>query len=319
MLLYQLQAGGVCRPKCLQRAPGGVEYAEAVDHPEHPVSDEPPSRRAVLGMGLIAVLAAASGATFIPSGPAVAAWGGHTNGYIPTSALSPIPWAPSRYLRADAVEALIALNSSFRQAFGYDLPINDAYRSFAGQVDASYAHCGHPNGCSLAATPGTSNHGWAVAIDINVPRLGWSDPKYVWMKANAAEYGWYHPSWAEPYGSGPEAWHWEFTGSYTPPNPETAPAGDREQIMYIRRESTGEIAVFGGSFRNSTGGATGRHIFATQQEYDRWKNLIGFYNSHNSSLGLPGQNQLPVPPPQPSQVMGVSDADWTVICGIFGV
>jgi hypothetical protein len=30
------------------------------------------------------------------------------------------------------------------------------------------------------------------------------------MKANAGTFGWVHPDWAEPSGSKPEPWHWEF-------------------------------------------------------------------------------------------------------------
>jgi hypothetical protein len=32
------------------------------------------------------------------------------------------------------------------------------------------------------------------------------------MKANAPSYGFVHPAWAEPDGSKPEAWHWEYKG-----------------------------------------------------------------------------------------------------------
>jgi len=35
---------------------------------------------------------------------------------------------------------------------------------------------------------------------------------HVWMQQNAPLYGWYHPAWAEPSGSMPEPWHWEFAG-----------------------------------------------------------------------------------------------------------
>lgn len=38
------------------------------------------------------------------------------------------------------------------------------------------------------------------------------DPAHEWMKQNAALYGWFHPSWAEPDGSLPESWHWEHSG-----------------------------------------------------------------------------------------------------------
>ncbi len=31
-----------------------------------------------------------------------------------------------------------------------------------------------------------------------------------WLTANASSYGWVHPGWAQPGGSKPEPWHWEF-------------------------------------------------------------------------------------------------------------
>lgn len=137
-------------------------------------------------------------------------WGGYDNGQIPVNTLQQIPWAPRYALRADATAALAAMNGAFRSQFGYDLPINDGYRDYAGQVEAK-AKYGDD-----AAEPGTSNHGWALAIDIGDRShwaIGFSHPIYLWLKANAGRYGWAHPDWAEPGGVGPdEAWHWEYYG-----------------------------------------------------------------------------------------------------------
>lgn len=145
-------------------------------------------------------------ATGQPPGP----WGGHKNGFIPEATLSTVPWDSRIKLRADAVAALIAMNAQFRGDFGYDLPLNDGYRDYANQVKAKAE-----NGDG-AAPPGTSNHGWALAIDVGDRRhvrIGYSNPIYLWLKANAGRYGWAHPDWAEPGGQGPdEAWHWEFYG-----------------------------------------------------------------------------------------------------------
>lgn len=33
-----------------------------------------------------------------------------------------------------------------------------------------------------------------------------------WMQDNSMRFGWFHPDWAEPTGSKPEPWHWEFAG-----------------------------------------------------------------------------------------------------------
>lgn len=137
-------------------------------------------------------------------------WGGFDNGKIPLNTLQQIPWAPRYLLRADTTAALAAMNVQFRSEFGYDLPINDGYRDYAGQVEAKAKYGDN------AAEPGTSNHGWALAIDIGDRShwaIGFSHPIYLWLKANAGRYGWAHPDWAEPGGVGPdEAWHWEYYG-----------------------------------------------------------------------------------------------------------
>ncbi len=137
-------------------------------------------------------------------------WGGFDNGRISEGLFAPIPWSSHHLLRADATSSLVALNNAFRAQFGYDLPINSAYRDYAGQVEAKRIYGDE------AATPGTSNHGWALAIDVgdrNHYRIGFNSPIYHWLKANAPRYGWVHPDWAEPGGRGPdEAWHWEFWG-----------------------------------------------------------------------------------------------------------
>ena len=69
---------------------------------------------------------------------------------------------------------------------------------------------GVPPQAGLAAFPGTSNHGWALAVDlcggINVAgRAQWG-----WMTANAGRFGFVKPDWARPGAEKPEPWHWEF-------------------------------------------------------------------------------------------------------------
>lgn len=141
-----------------------------------------------------------------PVGVEPGPWGGHSNGFIPQEALAEIPWAPGSYLRSDAVAALVAMNEEFKAEFGYNLGISDAYRDFAGQVEAERIYG------DGAAEPGTSNHGWALAVDFGTGIASFNTPQYRWMKDNAPEFGWRHPAWAEPDGRLPEPWHWEFWG-----------------------------------------------------------------------------------------------------------
>lgn len=146
-----------------------------------------------------------------PVGVAPGPWGGHENGRIPEELLLPIPWAPDHLLRTDATESLIALNSEYRAEFGHDLVINDAYRDYARQEDARNDWCSRGK-CGNAAIPGTSNHGWALAVDLGGGISSFGTAEYSWMKSNGPKYGWQHPSWAEPGGSAPEPWHWDFWG-----------------------------------------------------------------------------------------------------------
>ena len=64
----------------------------------------------------------------------------------------------------------------------------------------------------LAAPPGTSNHGSGFAVDLCGGIESFGTKAHAWMKANAGRYGWNHPGWAEPRGSSPEPWHWEWIG-----------------------------------------------------------------------------------------------------------
>ncbi len=117
-----------------------------------------------------------------------------------------MPSAPALLLECRAAAAFDGLNSAFRAVFGQDIGITDGYRSYDEQV-ACRAEKG-----SLCADPGTSNHGWAKAVDIGAccgVNTG-SGAAFDWLTANAARFGWVHPAWAQPSGSKPEPWHWEY-------------------------------------------------------------------------------------------------------------
>ena len=135
-----------------------------------------------------------------------AAWGGYQNGRIPASALCPVASAPSLLLECHAAAAFDQLNVAFRAVLGQDIGITDGYRSYDEQV-ACRAEKG-----SLCADPGTSNHGWAKAVDIGAccgVNTG-TGAAFDWLTGNAGRFGWVHPPWAQPDGSKPEPWHWEY-------------------------------------------------------------------------------------------------------------
>jgi D-alanyl-D-alanine carboxypeptidase len=130
---------------------------------------------------------------------------GVQNGQLPASMLCTL-WDPARQLRSDAAVAIAKLNVAYQQRFGHELCFNDAYRSLDQQYRVK-AERG-----SFAARPGTSEHGWGLAVDLcDGVDNGPSSANYQWMRENAASYGWNNPDWAQSGGRGPyEPWHWEY-------------------------------------------------------------------------------------------------------------
>ncbi|PUB29670.1 D-alanyl-D-alanine carboxypeptidase-like protein [Promicromonospora sp. AC04] len=202
----------VSRPHAEEQGPGYVAFSEV----------------AVAAMRLANMLDPSSPTALIETLPdagtslrrnlleTVAAYGdstaGYTNGRIPADVLCPLEFAPGHLLRCDAAERLTALSAEFEKEFGYPIPLTDSYRSYAMQVAVKGTK---PH---LAAIPGTSNHGWGLAIDLGDPIAGGSSPEYVWLRLHGPDYGWDNPSWAQLGGAKPEPWHFEFFAAGSIPN-----------------------------------------------------------------------------------------------------
>ena len=129
---------------------------------------------------------------------------GEANGFLPASTLCPLSTARGHRLRTDAAAAFDRLAAAYAASTGTPLCVTDSYRSFAAQVDV------FARKPSLAAVPGTSQHGWGLAVDLCGGVQTFGSPAHEWMRANAHAFGWHHPRWAQQGGSKPEAWHWEF-------------------------------------------------------------------------------------------------------------
>lgn len=134
-------------------------------------------------------------------------WGGYENGKIPTGGAG-LRYSPnSGYMHPVASQAWDELCAAATAA-GLDLR-GGSYRSY----DSEAAMSGKGG-----IKPGTSIHGWGLAIDINILANGkfhtttnvWGSDEYAWLKANAYKYGYGHPRWALEGSSKPEPWHWEF-------------------------------------------------------------------------------------------------------------
>lgn len=117
------------------------------------------------------------------------------NGKIPASALAPVGntgfrlWAPA----ASSLTQLIADAAKD----GVKIGVNQSYRSYDEQVDMARRKGLYSQG-GLAAKPGTSEHGWGMAADLDLDANAQS-----WMRQNAARYGFVN-------NVPRESWHWAY-------------------------------------------------------------------------------------------------------------
>lgn len=146
------------------------------------------------------------GENYRGTGKGAGPWGGHQNGRIPAVAMCPLKSAPGHMLRCDAARAFDSLSAAFKQSFGRPISVTDSYRTYEQQVILKRRKG------RMAATPGRSNHGWGLAVDLGGGINMFGAKEHAWMRANAPKFGWDHPMWARQNGSLPEPWHWEFMG-----------------------------------------------------------------------------------------------------------
>ena len=117
------------------------------------------------------------------------------NGKIPASALERVGdtrhklWAPA----AQSLNQMI--NDAKRD--GVHIGITDSYRPYEEQVDLARRKGLYSQG-GLAAKPGTSEHGWGMATDLDLNGKALS-----WMKQNADKYGFV-------MNVPRENWHWAY-------------------------------------------------------------------------------------------------------------
>lgn len=120
----------------------------------------------------------------------------YSNGKIPIKALAKIEKG-THFMRPDAARAYKAMQRAMKKDLGHGFAITDSYRTYEQQVALKKIKP------TLAATPGKSNHGWGIALDVNV-----NDSRvYNWLKKNGKKFGYNQPMSYEP-------WHWEYTGGF---------------------------------------------------------------------------------------------------------
>ena len=128
----------------------------------------------------------------------------YPNGHLPTAALCPMYSAPGEGLPRLSAIAYNAMSKAYEKQTGSPLCVTDGYRPYAEQVAVRL------QSPTMTATPGRSQHGLGLAVDLCGGVENFASPAHLWMQRNAPLYGWFHPAWAEPKGSMPEPWHWEF-------------------------------------------------------------------------------------------------------------
>ncbi len=117
------------------------------------------------------------------------------NGKIPANALEKVGTTRHK-LWAPAAESLNQMIGDAKKE-GVDIGITDSYRPYEEQVDLARRKGLYSQG-GLAAKPGTSEHGWGMAtdLDLNSKALGW-------MRQNAEKYGFVN-------NVARENWHWAY-------------------------------------------------------------------------------------------------------------
>jgi hypothetical protein len=163
------------------------------------------------------------GASAVPAPPIFR--GKYSNGFIPITAMTAIEnggradYGGKYLLHPEAANQYFNLKKAALAA-GIRWTVTSAYRSVAHQQSLGTG--------STIAKPGSSPHGWGVAIDFSelYRQVGGSgnptinkngrekSSLYRWLSNNAPKYGWYNPFRLADGGGVDEMWHWEYWGFY---------------------------------------------------------------------------------------------------------
>jgi zinc D-Ala-D-Ala carboxypeptidase len=118
------------------------------------------------------------------------------NGRIPPAALEAIDTSGAHRLWAPAARAFRAMAAD-ASAAGVTLRVTDSYRPLEAQERLARQKGLYRDG-GLAAVPGTSNHGWGLALDLNL-----DSSALAWMRDNGWRHGFVEDVPREP-------WHWTY-------------------------------------------------------------------------------------------------------------
>jgi hypothetical protein len=124
-----------------------------------------------------------------------------TNGKLPSSSLTAIPGGR---LRGDAAHSWNAMRSYIAEKEGVWIApagSRSSYRHYADQEH--FWNLWQSGRGNLAAHPGTSNHGWGLAVDVATPQMAALINKY------GAPFGW-QKQWSDAPS---EWWHFKYSPS----------------------------------------------------------------------------------------------------------
>ncbi len=117
------------------------------------------------------------------------------NGKIPATALGKVG-DTGHQLWAPAAESLTKMIADAKKD-GVTIGITDSYRSYDEQVDLARRKGLYSQG-GLAAKPGTSEHGWGMAADLDL-----NSTAQAWVRKHGDEYGFVE-------NVPRESWHWAY-------------------------------------------------------------------------------------------------------------
>lgn len=122
----------------------------------------------------------------------------YLNGRLPGAVLSSIVGGR---LRRDAAKSWNAMNAESIRKYGVTLRPTGSRSSYRPYADQLYFWNLYRSGRgNLAAYPGTSNHGWGLAVDVSTPRqaqiINQIGAKFGWQKRwSDAQSEWWHFKW----------------------------------------------------------------------------------------------------------------------------
>lgn len=195
------------------RLAGDKERLEATVDAQQLVVEQIRDRLDAAELERLTSLAAATRQPRLPPPPELAALG---NGRIPSQLLQQLGFGfGSHRLWPAAARAFQNLYVAALKD-GITIGVTDSYRSYEAQVDVALRKGLYKNG-GLAATPGTSNHGWGLALDLKL-----TPAALAWMRANGPRFGYFEDVPRE-------SWHWQFrwpqfAASYPPGSEPTGVA-----------------------------------------------------------------------------------------------